>query len=77
MKIEPVQVSWSDNWMYLITDEATQEGAVVDPWDNEGMAKKVKDAGVKVSTRLVLSRVGQASGANGLGDERDHDAPPR
>jgi hydroxyacylglutathione hydrolase len=55
MKIEPVHVSWSDNWMYLITDEATQEGAVVDPWDHEGMAKKVKDAGVKVSWTARIS----------------------
>jgi hydroxyacylglutathione hydrolase len=49
MKIEPIQVSWSDNWMYLITDEASQDGAIVDPWDAEGAAKAVKAAGVNVS----------------------------
>lgn len=49
MKIEPVQVSWSDNWMYLISDDATGEGAVVDPWDAEGMIQKVKDTNIKVN----------------------------
>lgn len=50
MKVEAIQVSWSDNWMYLITDDATKEAAVVDPWDAEGISQRVKAAGVNVST---------------------------
>lgn len=53
MKIEPIQVSWSDNWMYLVTDDASKEGAIVDPWDAEGASKAVKDAGVKVRFRTL------------------------
>lgn len=48
MKVEPIQVSWSDNWMYLVTDDATKEAAVVDPWDADNISHKAKDAGVKV-----------------------------
>lgn len=56
MKIEPIQVSWSDNWMYLITDDASKEGAIVDPWDHEGAAKAVKDAGVDVSQIITMGK---------------------
>lgn len=48
MKVEPIQVSWADNWMYLVTDDATKEAAVVDPWDAEKISEAAKSQGVKV-----------------------------
>lgn len=47
----------SDNWMYLISDPATNEAAVVDPYNASGMQKEVEKQGVKVrpSPHLVLS----------------------
>lgn len=38
----------SDNWMYLIVDEASQDAAVVDPYDWKKMLKFVDEKGVNV-----------------------------
>jgi hypothetical protein len=48
MKVSPVQVSWSDNWMYIIADDASNEGFVVDPYDPKSIIEEVKKADVKV-----------------------------
>ncbi|KAJ9113163.1 hypothetical protein QFC20_002055 [Naganishia adeliensis] len=47
MQIYPV-LARSDNWMYLVVDEASKEGAVVDPYDWQKMLDFVKDKGVNL-----------------------------
>lgn len=47
MKVLPVQAR-SDNWMYIVVDEASGEAAVVDPYDAPKLAQRVKEEGVKV-----------------------------
>lgn len=51
MQIYPVGAR-SDNWMYLVVDDATNEAAVVDPYDWKKMLGFVDEKGVNV--RLVL-----------------------
>lgn len=40
--------SRSDNWMYLIIDDATKQAAAVDPWEAEKVSKGAKAEGVQV-----------------------------
>lgn len=47
MKVIPVQAR-SDNWMYLVVDTATNEAAVVDPYDAPKLNDVAKQEGVKV-----------------------------
>lgn len=55
MRVIPYQVRKADNWMYLVVDDATNEAAVVDPWDHEQITQKVKEEGVKVRDFLASS----------------------
>ena len=48
MKVSPIQVSWSDNWMYLISDDATKEAFVVDPYDPKTIIGEIKKTDFKV-----------------------------
>lgn len=66
MKVIPYQVRKADNWMYLVVDEGTNEAAVVDPWDHEQMAQKVKEHGVNVgrSHQLILRLVWRSGGTD-------------
>lgn len=64
MKITPIQVSWSDNWMYLVTDDATKESAVVDPWDADSISQQAKAEGVKITTLITTHHHKDHSGGN-------------
>jgi hydroxyacylglutathione hydrolase len=55
MQILPYQAR-SDNWMYLVIDDVTQEAAVVDPYDAEKISKAAKEKGVKVSGDRVVEK---------------------
>lgn len=46
-QVIPVQAR-SDNWMYIVIDEASKQGAVVDPFDAPKLTEAVKENGVKV-----------------------------
>lgn len=48
MKVLPYPAR-SDNWMYLVIDDASQEAAVVDPYDAPNISNAVKEKGVKAS----------------------------
>ncbi|GHJ87202.1 hypothetical protein NliqN6_3604 [Naganishia liquefaciens] len=63
MQIYPVQAR-SDNWMYLVVDEASKEGAVVDPYDWKKMLKFVKEKGVNVTSLLTTHHHDDHSGGN-------------
>ncbi|EIW73671.1 hypothetical protein TREMEDRAFT_25740 [Tremella mesenterica DSM 1558] len=64
MKVTPIQVTWSDNWMYLIVDEKSKEAAVVDPWDAENISQYVKKEGVKVTSLITTHHHNDHSGGN-------------
>jgi hydroxyacylglutathione hydrolase len=51
MQIHPIQAR-SDNWMYLVIDEASNEAAVVDPYDAKKIQAAAVEKGVKVGTEL-------------------------
>ncbi|KAL1412909.1 Cytoplasmic glyoxalase II [Vanrija albida] len=63
MKVVPVQAR-SDNWMYIVVDEASGEAAVVDPYDAPKLAQAVKDEGVKVTTLITTHHHHDHSGGN-------------
>ncbi|ORX40147.1 beta-lactamase-like protein [Kockovaella imperatae] len=63
MKVTPVQAR-SDNWMYLVMDEATNEAAVVDPYNAEKISEQAKEAGVKVTMLLTTHHHDDHSGGN-------------
>jgi len=63
MKVIPYQAR-SDNWMYLVVDDASQEAAVVDPYDAPKISKAVKDEGVKVTTLITTHHHDDHSGGN-------------
>lgn len=44
----------SDNWMYLIIDEGTNEAAVVDPYDASKISAAAKELGVAVGSTFDL-----------------------
>jgi hypothetical protein len=48
MQVHPLGAR-SDNWMYLVVDEASNEAAVVDPYDWKEMLQLVEEKGVNVS----------------------------
>ena len=54
MQIHPL-LARSDNWMYVVVDEASNEAAVVDPYDWRKVLKFVKDKGVNVSGSFGLA----------------------
>lgn len=56
MKVSPIQVSWSDNWMYLISDDATKEAFVVDPYDPKTIISEIKKTDFKVYWSLQKLR---------------------
>uniref|UniRef100_A0A915PUU1 hydroxyacylglutathione hydrolase n=1 Tax=Setaria digitata TaxID=48799 RepID=A0A915PUU1_9BILA len=62
MKVIPV-AALSDNYMYLLVDEKTNNAAVVDPVDLEGINKAVKEAGVKLTSSLVTHHHWDHAGA--------------
>lgn len=54
MQIHPL-LARSDNWMYLVVDEASNEAAVVDPYDWKKMLGLVKEKGVNVSVKQGMT----------------------
>jgi hydroxyacylglutathione hydrolase len=54
MQIHPL-LARSDNWMYLVVDEASNEAAVVDPYDWKKMLGLVKEKGVNVSVKQCMT----------------------
>jgi hydroxyacylglutathione hydrolase len=54
MQIHPL-LARSDNWMYLVVDEASNEAAVVDPYDWKEMLGLVKEKGVNVSVKQGMT----------------------
>lgn len=56
MQIYPVGAR-SDNWMYLVVDDATNEAAVVDPYDWKKMLGFVDEKGVNVRLVLISRRL--------------------
>ncbi|KAK8858538.1 hydroxyacylglutathione hydrolase [Kwoniella newhampshirensis] len=63
MKVIPYQAR-SDNWMYLVIDETSNQAAVVDPYDAPKISKAVKDNGVEVTTLLTTHHHDDHSGGN-------------
>ncbi|KAJ9127172.1 hypothetical protein QFC24_001409 [Naganishia onofrii] len=62
MQIYPVQAR-SDNWMYLVVDEATNEGAVVDPYDWQKMLHVVKERGANLANHPQGSSIKAYAGS--------------
>ena len=58
MKISPIAVSWSDNWMYLVVDDATKNAVVVDPYDPKTIIGEIGKADVTVSVYPDISESG-------------------
>ncbi|KAH7732005.1 glyoxalase II chain A [Aphelenchoides avenae] len=52
MKVVPIP-ALSDNYMYLLVDEKTNEAAIVDPVDISAVTAKVNAMGVKLTKALV------------------------
>lgn len=63
MKVIPVQAR-SDNWMYLVVDTATNEAAVVDPYDAPKINDVAKEQGVKLTTLITTHHHYDHSGGN-------------
>lgn len=63
MKVIPVPVR-SDNYAYLLIDEATKECAVIDPYDVAKVRVKAEEQGVKVTTLLTTHHHADHSGGN-------------
>ncbi|KAJ9122325.1 hypothetical protein QFC22_001746 [Naganishia vaughanmartiniae] len=62
MQIYPVQAR-SDNWMYLVVDEVTNEGAVVDPYDWQKMLQVVKERGANLANHPQGSSIKAYAGS--------------
>ncbi|KAL7420517.1 Cytoplasmic glyoxalase II [Cryptotrichosporon argae] len=54
----------SDNWMYLVVDDATHEAAVVDPYDAAKISAGAEREGVKVTTLITTHHHDDHSGGN-------------
>lgn len=54
----------SDNYMYLIVDDATKEAAIVDPVDPETVVAAAQSAGVKLTTVLTTHHHWDHAGGN-------------
>lgn len=54
MRVIPVPCR-SDNYMYILVDEATKTTAVVDPYDPEKLAAAANAAGVTIGTHLFTT----------------------
>ncbi|XP_074638534.1 hydroxyacylglutathione hydrolase, mitochondrial-like isoform X2 [Acropora palmata] len=54
----------SDNYMYLVVDEKTQEAAIVDPVEPEKVVDAVKKEGVKLTTVLTTHHHWDHAGGN-------------
>ncbi|MBI3799248.1 MAG: MBL fold metallo-hydrolase [Deltaproteobacteria bacterium] len=87
MKILPIPVL-TDNYAYLIIDEATNEAGVVDPSEAKPVAAAVKREGVKltsiINTHHHWDHVGgneelvkEFPGLKVYGHKRDQDRTPR
>ncbi|KAH8088069.1 putative hydroxyacylglutathione hydrolase [Filobasidium floriforme] len=63
MQIHPL-LARSDNWMYLVVDEVSNEAAVVDPYDWKKMLGLVKEKGVNVTTLITTHHHDDHSGGN-------------
>ncbi|KAK4684415.1 hydroxyacylglutathione hydrolase, partial [Tremellales sp. Uapishka_1] len=63
MKVFPVQAR-SDNWMYLLVDDATNEAAVVDPYAASKIADEAKGKGVKITSLITTHHHDDHSGGN-------------
>ncbi|KAJ9102282.1 hypothetical protein QFC19_004830 [Naganishia cerealis] len=61
-QIYPVKAR-SDNWMYLVVDEASKEGAVVDPYDWKKMLDVVKEKGVNLANHPQGSSIKAYAGS--------------
>ncbi|KAL3981967.1 hydroxyacylglutathione hydrolase [Acanthocheilonema viteae] len=62
MKVIPIP-ALSDNYMYLLIDEKTNNAAIVDPVNLKGINKAVKEAGVKLTSSLVTHHHWDHAGA--------------
>jgi len=54
----------SDNYMYLLMDQATKEAAIVDPVDPDSVIKAVEEEGVKLTTLLTTHHHWDHAGGN-------------
>lgn len=63
MKVE-ILPALSDNYMYLIIDEASKEAAIVDPVDPESVVTSVKMSGVNLTTVLTTHHHWDHAGGN-------------
>ncbi|KAL9957554.1 hypothetical protein ACROYT_G039196 [Oculina patagonica] len=54
----------SDNYMYLVVDEKTQEAAIVDPVEPKKVVEAVKNEGVKLTTVLTTHHHWDHAGGN-------------
>ena|ERR1700722_3013716 len=63
MKIVPVPVR-NDNYAYLLIDDATQQAAVVDPYDFPKLETAVQKLGVKITAALTTHHHFDHSGGN-------------
>jgi len=54
----------SDNYMYLLVDQATKEAAIVDPVDPDSVIKAVEEEGVKLTTLLTTHHHWDHAGGN-------------
>ena len=63
MKVVPVPVR-SDNYAYLIVDEATQKAAAVDVYDVSKVQSAAKAAGVEIVAGLTTHHHHDHSGGN-------------
>ncbi|VDM13922.1 unnamed protein product, partial [Wuchereria bancrofti] len=62
MKVIPVP-ALSDNYMYLLVDEKSNDAAIIDPVDLKGINKTVKENGVKLTSSLVTHHHWDHAGA--------------
>ncbi|CAG9534115.1 unnamed protein product [Cercopithifilaria johnstoni] len=62
MKVIPIP-ALSDNYMYLLIDEKTNNAAIVDPVNLKGINKAVKETGVKLTSSLITHHHWDHAGA--------------
>lgn len=53
-----------DNYMYLLWDKKTKEGAIVDPYKPRDIVAKAKELGVKITSVLTTHSHGDHDGGN-------------